>query len=432
MNTTEPEIFTTSISKLVTGGAGLGRCDDLAAFIPMTAPGDEVRARVVRRRKSFVEAELLEILTPGEGRQDPPCPHFGDCGGCDWQHLTDAVQYSAKAEIVRDCFRRLGGLEIDDVLTGPDPAGPSCSYRRKIRLFASPTGHYGMMRRGTNEVVALETCLLPPPVFNETILPWLRLLPPVEQIVVRLDDEDRFLISLFGRPNRARVLKRMLGELESGQPPLPGCIGILLNNLPMWGRDYLVMQVAGKKYRVGAQSFFQANLEEADAVISTAREWLASSRETGGLLADLFCGVGLFSLALADRFDRVLATDADSHAVQDARNNVQRDSTARDRVRVEEATIARVLIGEEFVAAEDWSDACCLLDPPRRGLGQRALAALRDRQPRDILYLSCDPATLARDVASLAGDGYSVQRARVFDMFPQTAHIETLVHLTRT
>ena len=431
MNEKSPEIFETTIEKLVTGGPGLGRCEGMAAFVPRSAPGDRLRAQVTERKKNFLLAEAIEILEPGPDRQVPPCPHFGECGGCDWQHLRAPAQRLAKRDIVADCFRRLGKLEVGDILEDPGPAGPDLGYRNRIRLIAAPTGQYGLMRRGSHEVVPLETCLQLPGQFTEEILPWLRNLPPVEQIVLIMNEQGQFLLSVFGKPNRARVLKQLIGDRVSSEGLLPSCVGLLFNNLPLWGRDYLVMKVAGKKYRTSAQSFFQVNLAETEAAIATIGAWLSETRPAGGLLADLYCGVGLFSLALADRFDRVIAADADKHAVRDARNNVQRDGTARDKVQVHASSVARILQRQDLAQPGEWQQACCVLDPPRQGLGARVTAPLVHLAPRDMIIMSCDPATQARDVAVLVGAGYKLKRLQLVDMFPQTAHIETIVQLGR-
>ncbi|MFH1843827.1 MAG: class I SAM-dependent RNA methyltransferase [bacterium] len=426
------EIIETVITKLVTGGAGLGRHEGQAVFVRGTAPGDTVRARVVMRKKGFIEAELVELVDPGPDRQEPPCPHYSVCGGCDLQHLTDEAQQRLKTDIVVDCFQRLGQMDISDRITPPAVAGPSLGYRNKIRLFASPTGQYGLVRKRSNEVVPLDTCLQMPSRFTDEILPWLRTLPPMEQIVLRLDSTGDFLCSLFGRPNRARVLKQIIGGLSSSEPPLAGCRGLLFNNLPLWGRDYLVHRVANKNYRVGVLSFFQANLAEVEAVIAAIKCWLAAKQAPAGWLADLFCGVGLFSLALADRFDGLLAIDSDEYAIHDARNNVQRDSEARDKVTVRQGTITGLLSSANPPAIPDAAreSLCCLVDPPRRGLGEYACATLLKLRPRDIIYLSCDPATLARDAQVLCKGGYELQRIQVIDMFPRTAHIESLVFFT--
>ncbi|MFO7608489.1 MAG: class I SAM-dependent RNA methyltransferase [Candidatus Krumholzibacteriia bacterium] len=427
------EVLDLVIDKLVTGGAGLARHDGQAVFVPLTAPGDRVRARVTVRKKGFRQAELVEVVEPGPARREAPCPYFGECGGCDLQHLEPAAQRQAKAAIVLDCFQRLGRLDVAPLLEGPAD-GPELGYRNRIRLFAHPSGPYGLMRRGTKQVVPLEACLLMPEQFNRDILPWLRMMPPVEQILVRLDGRGRFLLSLFGPPARQKLLKRILAGVGPDQAPTPGCTGILFNNLPVWGHDYLVHEIDGHTFKVAAQSFFQGNHGVTGEAVATAQAWLddlAAAGRLGPLLADLFCGVGLFSLCLADRFARVVAVDSDEGACRDLENNVQRDAAARGKVTVHAGPVAKVLAEADLATDEAWREACCVVDPPRTGLGKDAAAALAARAPRQVLFMSCDPATLARDAALLVAAGYTPTRLRVLDMFPQTAHIETLLLMER-
>jgi len=455
-NDPNTDIVELVIEKLVTGGAGLARHEGLAVFVPLTAPGDRVRARITARRSHFWQAALEEVLEPGPGRRDAPCGHFGVCGGCNLQFLEPESQRQAKMAIVTDCFTRLGKLDIEDILVRPVIAGDEFGYRNKIRLFAHPTGHYGLKRRGSDEVVPIDGCPLLPEIFNNDILPWLKTLPPVDQIVVRFDGRGGWLVSLFGLPGRLRVLKRILAEIPDGGPPAPGCHGLLYNNLPMSGRDYLVIEVAGGKYRVGARSFFQNNLAVTELAISTIRTWLEESRAPGGLLADLYCGGGLLTLALADRFDRIVAADTDPYTIRDAQNNVRRDRRTADKTTVVRAAAADLLRNTDLLRKADllrktdpsretdssreadplhasdlWRDACVVLDPPRTGLRADGVAALQEAAPRDIVYLSCDPATLARDAAGLAAAGYDLVRLAVLDMFPQTAHVECLLQLRR-
>lgn len=436
-NAPEPagdEVLDLVIDKLVTGGAGLARHDGQAVFVPLTAPGDRVRARVVQRKRGFRQAELAEVVEPGPARRDAPCPYYGDCGGCDLQHLQTPAQRQAKAAIVLDCFGRLARLDVAPILEGPLPEGPDLGYRNRIRLYAHPAGPYGLMRRGTNQVVPLEACLLMPDHFNRDILPWLRMMPPVEQILVRLDGRGHFLISLFGPPTRLKMLKRILAGLGPDQAPAPGCTGVLFNNLPMWGHDYLVHEVAGHTFKVSAQSFFQGNHAVTVEAVATVRTWLddlAAAGRLGPLLADLFSGVGLFSLCLADRFAKVVAIDSDEGACRDLENNVQRDAAARGKVAVHAGPVAKVLAEAELATDQEWREACCVVDPPRAGLGKDGAAALVARAPRQVLFMSCDPATLARDAGLLGAAGYTATRLRVLDMFPQTAHIETLLLMER-
>ncbi|MFO7653355.1 MAG: class I SAM-dependent RNA methyltransferase [Candidatus Krumholzibacteriia bacterium] len=423
---------TLHVEKIVTGGAGLAHHEGRTVFVPLTAPGDEVRVRLEQVRRSFVTGTVEEVLTPGPDRRPGPCPHFGVglCGGCDLQHLTDAAQRTAKREIVADCFRRLGGLDVGDRIEGPDADLPPLHYRNQLRLFASPMGPYGLRRRGTRDVLPLETCLLVPEIFTRDILPWLRLLPPVEQLVLRFDHQDRWLVSMYGNPQRMKILRKLTTEGAADRPPASGCAGIQFNNRPVWGRDYLVVHCAGKKYKVSAQSFFQTNLAVAERAVAQVRTWLDELPGAGRLLADLYSGVGLFSLALADRFERLVAADADPGSVQDADNNIRRDPVARDRGQAVVRTAEDALADTDLLPRAALAEGCCVVDPPRAGLGAETCRALLEARPAAVIYMSCDPATLARDCRLLSDGGQVIRHVRVLDMFPQTAHVETLVLLT--
>jgi len=421
------------IEKLVTGGSGLGRHDGQAVFVPLTAVGDQVKVEIVEQRKGFARARLTEVVAPGPGRQDPPCVHYGECGGCDLQHLDAATQRRAKADIVADCFQRLGKMDVSDLLTGPDPE-QVLGYRNRIRVFAAPSGPYGMMRRGTHEVVPLQSCALMPTQFNRDILPWLRFLPPVEQVIVRLDGRGGWLLSIFGPPQRMKVMKKILAGTPDGEAPAPGCVGLLYNNLPLWGRDHLVYEVAGHKFRVGAQSFFQGNLAATEDAVATVREWIHELRAAGRLgelLGDLYCGVGLFSLTLSDQFAKIIAVDTDRNSCRDAENNIKRDAGVAKRIKLRRGPVAKVLGDTEVFKPAIWNQGLCLVDPPRAGLGKEGVAALAKLKPRQIIAMSCDPATLARDTAALVAAGYAVRKLKVMDFFPQTAHIECLLLLER-
>jgi 23S rRNA (uracil1939-C5)-methyltransferase len=267
--------------------------------------------------------------------------------------------------------------------------------------------------------------------FDTVILPWLRQLPPMDQIVVRLDGRGGWLLSLYGQPARQKLLRKVLA-LEPGQDaPAPGLQGVLMNNRPQWGRTYLVLQVGGHKFRVSHLSFFQSNLAAAEAVLGTVRDWLGAEHGEGGDLADLYCGVGLFTLGLADRFARLLAVDSDTSALQDAHENIRRQPQLHQRALVRQGEVHRELADPEVADAIAWAEACAVVDPPRAGLGKQALAALIKLRPRTLVYLSCDPATLARDCAALTAAGYRIERIRPVAMFPQMSHLETLVLLIR-
>jgi len=430
---TPAEAVEVRIEKILNQGDGLGRLDGQAVFVPLSAPGDLVRATIIKQGRGFVQTTLDEVLEAGPNRQEAPCPHYGDCGGCNLQHMTPEAQRQAKADIVLECFGRLGKLDVSGVLNGPDATGSDLGYRNRIRVFSNPAGHYGMMRRGSHDVVALNSCPLLPEQFNTDILPWLRMLPPVEQIIIRLNGQGGWLLSLFGHAQRMRVMKKILASVPVDEGPAPGCIGILFNNRPIWGKDYLINEVAGSKFRVSAQSFFQGNIEVTEEAIGLIRGWLQELKEKdelGDLLGDLFCGVGLFSLTLGDLFEKVVAVDSDPYSCRDAENNVKR-SNMKDKAKVFKGDLAKVLNDAKVTSGGQWESSCCIIDPPRTGLGKDGVKTLLDRKPRHIVYMSCDPATMARDTAGLVEDGYEIMKLQVLDMFPQTSHIETLILLKK-
>ncbi len=422
------------IEKLLNQGDGLGRHEGQAVFVPLTAPGDRVRAHIIKQGRGFVQTTLEEVLEPGPGRREAPCPHYSDCGGCNLQHLEIEHQRQAKADIVLDCFQRLGKLDVSEFLHGPEGVGEEFGYRNRIRVFASPTGHYGLMRKGSHDVVALERCPLMPDLFNDELLLWLRMQPPVEQVVVRLDGEGGWLASLFGPPQRQKVLKKIIASLGPDEAPGPGCRGLLFNNRPIWGRDHLIHEMAGHKFRVSAQSFFQGNAVVTERAIGLIRDWIGELEEAGtlgSLLGDLFCGVGLFTLTLGERFERIVAIDSDGSGCRDAENNVRRDAAVSGKARVHQGPMDKVLAEIQDLDAAAWRNAFCVIDPPRTGLGKDGLQTLTRLAPRHLAYMSCDPATMARDVATLVDSGYRILRLEVLDMFPQSSHIESLMFLER-
>ncbi len=422
------------IEKILNQGEGLGRLDGQAVFVPLSAPGDLVRATIIKQGRGFVQTTLDEVLEAGPQRRQAPCPYYGDCGGCNLQHLNPEAQRRAKAEIVAECFSRLGKLDVSQVLSGPEAVGNDLGYRNRIRVFSNPAGHYGMMRRGSHDVVALEQCPLMPEQFNSDILPWLRMLPPVQQVIIRMNERGGWLLSLFGPPQRMRVMKKILASVPVDESPAPGCVGILFNNRPIWGKDYLVYELAGCKFRVSAQSFFQGNLAVTEEAVNLVRLWLqelAQQEKLGSLLGDLFCGVGLFSLTLGDLFEKVVAVDNDPYGCRDAQNNVKRNATVKDKVKVYKGDLEKVLSDQKVTSQGEWETSCCVIDPPRTGLGKDGVKTLLERKPRHVVYMSCDPATMARDTAAMTEAGYEILKLKVLDMFPQTSHIETLILLEK-
>jgi 23S rRNA (uracil1939-C5)-methyltransferase len=379
------------IERIVPGGAGLGHADDYTIFVTLAAPGDRVRARVERVRGKVAFATVAEIIKPSPARIEPPCPYFGRCGGCDFQQLTYEAQLQAKVEIIRDCLRRIARHDPPaEIPITPSPA--VWHYRSRARWQHDPVRQFlGYYELASHRVCDVAEC----PV----------VLPEVQARLSRL---------------RAALADGEFDETEEFQA-VAGDDGVSL--LPPLAADDArerFRHLAGERYRFDADCFFQINHALLEPLLAEALK-----DASGEAALDLYCGVGLFTLPLARRFARVNAVEGNAAATRFARLNLADAALTNAAVhtaRVGEwlAAHARQLAPVDFL----------LLDPPRAGAEPEALAAILALNPRHIAYVSCDPATLARDLRALFDAGYTLDSLRAFDMFPQTHHVETVVHLT--
>jgi tRNA/tmRNA/rRNA uracil-C5-methylase (TrmA/RlmC/RlmD family) len=373
---------------LVAGGEGIARWQGISIFVPRSAPGDRARVRLVERRPGYGRGEIVELLTPGRGRREPPCRHFADCGGCDLQHLDDVTQLTEKSAATLDTLRRLSKLPL------PAPAeilaGAPFGYRLRAQLHLADDGGRiaaGYHARGSRRLVPVAMC----PV----------LVPALERAVVGLAGE-----LTPPQPSRVDLAAGDGGELAAA-PPLPG--------LP--GRE-LVRRVGGFDYRFDARCFFQGHAGLLDRFV----ERVVGS-DGGELAFDLYGGVGLFALPLARRYRRVVVVEGDRVAARYARKNAQ----------------AAGLDGVDIVprAVESWAATGLVagadrvvVDPPRDGLPVALRRLLVGRPSARLTYVSCHAAALARDLVDLAA-AYTVTSLVFVDLFPQTGHMEVVVQMQR-
>jgi len=400
------------VAGIATGGDGVGRLPDgLTVFIPRTVPGDRVEVEMTERRRRWGRARVLRILEPGPGRTAPRCPHYDqdECGGCQLQHLTLPAQHEAKRTVVQQVLRRVGGRDVP--LPALTPAPTAWRYRSKITL-AIRDGHIGFHRYDRpGAVFDLADCHVAAPELMP-VLSAVRhaagLLPPgVDRVVLRLDREGgRHAVVHGGTPPwDARRFAAGLGD-EVGT---------------IWWEPEggAVRAVAGRHGGFPALAFQQVHPAVAELIRARAVAWLGAG--TGQVAWDLYGGVGDSARLLAASGARVTSVDADRTAVAWARRQPAGEASAPTFLagRVEE--VLHRLPGPDVV----------LLNPPRQGAAPRVTAALErlrsDGLARRVAYVSCDPATLARDLARLPG--YAVHAVETFDMFPQTAHVETLALL---
>ena len=406
----ENDLRTLRIESLAHLGAGISRDGGKVTFVPFTVPGDLVKARIVEEKSRFARARLEEVLEPSPDRVEPPCPYFGNCGGCQWQHIAYPTQLHYKTQIVREQLEHAGGLagvEVRPIIGMEDPWG----YRNSARFTPSPDGQLGFQRHESHEVVAVDNCLI--------------LDSSLQELYESLEMDAAELRALTLRAGIRTSERMMVFETEHDEPPelevdIPISCALALEDgraVTLIGLDALHEEVAGRFYRISPTSFFQVNTWGADRLVDVVTRALQPAGYER--LLDLYCGVGLFGLALADKVGQVMGVESVPWAIADAVINAE----GLDNVSLAEG------FAEEVLPEVEGAFDLAVVDPPRGGIHPAALRALAEKRPRRIAYISCEPTTLARDCAALTGAGYRLRWVQPVDMFPQTYYIETVALL---
>jgi 23S rRNA (uracil1939-C5)-methyltransferase len=424
-----------TIEKLVYGGEGLAHHDGSTVFVPFVLPAERVAAAPVEQKKKFIRARVERVLEPSPDRAAARCPHFGVCGGCDYQHIPYDAQLKYKTEILRETLRRLGRIDWPGEITAH--ASPPWGYRNRAQWKVRPIGEngargmaIGYFRASSTVVCAVEDCAILSPLLLKTLLAlrgaeaegiFPRGLREIEAFAGANDSKLLLTATFAGFPPHAQQfaenLHRILPELESLLFHDP-----TRERMELDGPGYIECEAAGETYRVGHFSFFQVNRFLVDELV---REVVENEKE-GRLAMDLFAGVGLFSVALAKRFARVVAVESNPAAVRDLETNTSGRAASSGR-----AVEVRAADVEQFLAKLKEDPELVLLDPPRAGLTPEIVKYLTRVSPQRITYVSCDPPTLARDLGALVNSTYEISRVHLFDLFPQTFHIEAVVGLRR-
>ncbi len=413
----QPEVgeeYEVTLSTWAYGGDAMGRLPDgRAVFVPFTLPGERVRIRLTEVKSHYARGEVISLMEPSPDRVKPRCRHYQVCGGCHYQHVHYAAQLAAKTAIVRDQLERIGkiyGVRVYPTVPSPRP----WHYRNHVQFHLTPEGRLGFQKRASEETVPIQECHLPDEVITQ-VWPQIQIEDPpqgLERVHVRSGAEGEVLIALEGthpKPPAAVRLETDASMVYLG--PEPDQVYVLS------GRSYVVYEVKGRLFRVSAGSFFQTNLGVAETIIDHILENIPLRPED--TLLELYAGVGLFTAFLAPRGKRVVAGEASPSACQDFEVNLDEF----DHVELYEAPVEQVL---PYLREQGLRPQVALLDPPRTGLSKEALAGLVALEPTHIVYVSCHPATLARDAHQLHQRGYHLMRITPFDMFPQTYHIETV------
>ena len=397
-----------TIESLVHGGRGLARADGVV-FVPFVLPGETVEAEIVEKRKGFSVARLSAVIEPSPRRTEPPCPYFGTCGGCQWQHIAYAAQVEFKEAILRETLRRIGKLDPPFL---PPLTGEPFGYRRRASFQVGPDGAAGFFGAHSHTLVPVDRCLLLDAPLNALLMALasqrerLRGLNTVEAA----SGEEGILLGLYGDPPKRSTL-------EALKETLPGVAGVVhVRSDAFAGTPSVAVPTGDFALTVGAGSFFQANAALNARLVEAAVQALEPL--SGKTALDAYAGGGNFAFALARRAGSVLAVESSPPSVADAKATRRR--LGLENIKILKETFERALLKGAFDAA--------VVDPPRTGLSPRGLAKLLELGARRLAYVSCEPATLARDLQALS-KRYRVISVRLADMFPQTAHIEAVAAL---
>jgi 23S rRNA (uracil1939-C5)-methyltransferase len=418
------------IEKCIYGGAGLARAEGKAIFVPFTLPGETVEAHITEDKRSFANAELDRVLEASPQRSNPPCPYFGECGGCQYQHATYAEQIALKRSILQETLERARLVSLPEIV--PVYAEPF-AYRNRVRLHLQRQPFaLCYKRRASHANLPVSTCPIAAPVLEQTIEAVMRighefdLAGDFEEIEFFANEmQSELLVSLWAR-RQVNGLQHKLGRLcEALRTEIPVLTGAAVfltekaapsdKKVAEWGAQALTYRAAGYSYRVSLGAFFQVNRFLVDRLVE-----FVTTDLSGKLAWDLYAGAGLFARALSERFEQVVAVEAATYSSKDLLENASNSaykavrSGTLDFLRRQKAITPNLVV----------------VDPPRSGLGSDVTSLLTKVRAQTIVYVSCDPATLSRDLHALVESGYHLESLRMVDLFPQTFHLESVTVLS--
>ncbi|MHB1022292.1 MAG: 23S rRNA (uracil(1939)-C(5))-methyltransferase RlmD [Acidobacteriaceae bacterium] len=449
------------IEKSIYGGAGLAHisADDTASagkavFVPATLPGEVVEAEIAEEKRTFATAELVRVLEPSPDRVAPPCPYFSRCGGCQYQHATYAAQLAMKSAILRESLERAKLRDLPEIVVhGAETEAQAWQYRNRIRLHVAHAAHglaLGYKERGSHAVLPIDACMIAAPLLGQAATALLSQSENSQEAYALLSgcaemelfcnaEEAAVQISLYLQSDDRSLTAGFKEICDAWKEQVPQLAGVglyapqasagkrdepVMRQLANWGGNTLHYTADGSKYRVSRGAFFQVNRYRVDELVQ-----LVTQGRSGAAAWDLYAGAGLFSCALAKNFEQVIAVEVASPANKDLAQNLAQAAHATAH-KVVAVTTQEFLEGQAR-SRKGKTPQLIVLDPPRAGLGAEVCRLLAKIAAPELVYVSCDPATLSRDLASLVESGYQLQQLHLVDLFPQSFHLETVVMLTR-
>ena len=443
------EIYEAVITDYTAEGQGVAKIEGCAVFVPNAIAGERCRIRIEKVGKTWAAGKIVEILEKSPHRVQRACPISSSCGGCDFHHMDYEEETRLKAQRVRQCLNRLGGenLEKVDILSAPD----TTCYRNKAQYpVSSKNGraYAGFFKAGTHQVVENDRCLLLPPEMDQvknTVIAWMN-----RFAVTAYDEISHTGLVRHIYVRRGPVSKQVLVCLAVNGRAIPQETALIdaLNEVPgfatlvlsvntqkgnavlgdecitLFGPGYIEDTLCGLRFRLSPRSFYQVNHHQAQRLYEAAISLAEITKDD--LVLDLYCGVGTITLCMAKAAGKVIGVEVVPQAVEDAWDNARRNGIQNAEFFCGDAGEAALSLEKQGIRAD-----VVIVDPPRKGLNADAIEALARFSPRRIVYVSCDPATLGRDVALLKERGYTVKNALAADLFPRCSHVESIVCLVR-
>ena len=439
-------IYTAVIDGYSSEGLGIARVNGAVVFVPHAVRGEEIDLRITKVMKTSCAGEIVKIHNPSPERMEPECPYAGKCGGCAYRHLTYPEELWAKRQRVQDALTRIGGLDltVEEILGAKNPE----HYRNKSQYPVGADGSIGFFQARTHKVVPIRRCLIQTEAADRTaqaVGEWMRRYKIstydettgkglVRHVCVRVNRKGESLCCVVVNGNKVPREPELAAYVTAA---VPHTVGVLLNSntrrgnvvlgdkyRTLFGRNYLMDTLCGLEFKLSMPSFYQVNRDQAEVLYGKALEFAGlTGNET---VLDLYCGIGTITLCLAKAAKRVIGAEIVPPAIRDAKENALRNHIEN----------AEFFCGDAAdIAAKLESDGLrpdvVTVDPPRKGLAPEVIASVAAMGPEKVVYVSCDPATLGRDVKIFREFGYEAKRAAAVDMFPGTAHVETVVLLSK-
>ena len=439
------KIYRARIEGYTSEGLGVARIDGQAVFVHRALRGEDCDVLLLKVLKNAAFGKVVKVHEPSPHRVEPDCPYYGKCGGCDFRHMDREEELYAKKTRVQDALWRIGGsdVQVEEIL-----AGERLHYRNKSQFPIAADGTVGFYKARSHQVIPVENCLLQKVDTNNVQLKFDRYIRLynvscydertrqglLRHLYVRSNGAGESLVCIFANGRELPHEAELVALLREASPRIVGVV-LGVNTQPtgailgkeyrtLWGTDVLTDELCGLTFRLSVPSFYQVNREMAEVLYAKAVEFAAlTGTET---VLDLYCGAGTITQVMARHAGRVIGAEIVPEAIEDAKANAERNGVENVEFFCGDASA----VAADFAAKGLRPDVICV-DPPRKGLAPEVVRAAAQMAPRRIVYVSCDPATLARDVKLFAAEGYGAVRAAAVDMFPGTANVESVVALER-